>query len=145
MKATAYTDLLVLFVIFGGIVLATLWSESQRLPAAPVSPEEAFSPQMRALLTDILDKEHARQLRLHRHYPTPDDMMDVDKSSLLNRKDGIAHAATNRGDLALVGLLTILGEWKKNVGAIKTEECRQSIEHLLEQNALGPVILLPDR
>jgi hypothetical protein len=150
MKATNRKDLLVLIAMFGVAVLTGLWSVVRQPPAAPVNPEVAFSPQMRSLLDDILDKEHVRQLRLHRRFPTPDAMMDVDESVLLDRKYEIVRAASTRGDRALMELLTNLTKWEKDGETSRAQElqkdaCRKRIERLLEQNGLGPAVLLPAR
>jgi hypothetical protein len=149
MRATDRKDLLVLVAMFGVVVLAGLWSVLQQPPAAPVIPEVAFSPQMWTLLNDILNQEHARQLRLY-PYPSPYTMMDVDESALLGRKDDISRAASSKGDLSLVELLTSLRERKKDRDVNKAQELqkgdyRKAIEGLLEQNGLGPVTLLPRR
>ena len=105
----------------------------------------AFSPQMRALVNDILEKEHAKQLSRYLMNPPPYVWRDVDESALLSRKDDIERAAGTRGDRTLAELLTATEKWEKNGDESRAQECRKEIEHLLGLNGLGGVTLLRGR
>jgi len=120
MKASDYKELTVLIAFAVLTILAAIWG-SHRRSRAPISPEVAFSPQMRMLLNNILDQEHVKHLPPYLWEPTPYSLMDVDESTLLDRKDDIARAASSRGDRALVELLTRLERWEKVGGEADTK------------------------